>query len=315
MDKNKKLYIAGHTGTIGSAILRKYEREGYTSILTRTHEELNLLNQKSVEDFFDVVKPDSVIVASGRIGGIKANMEYPAEFIYENLTIQNNIIWSAFKHDVKKLLYISCGCAYPTQAKQPLKEEYLLSGIPEPTNEGFAIAKIAGIKLVEKINIEYKKNFISCIPANTYGENDHFEDDKSHVISALIKRFHTAKINNTPSVTLWGTGVAKREFIYVDDIANAVYLLMEKYDKPQVINIGSGEETSIKKLAEMIQEVVDYKGDITFDSSKPDGMLRRLLDSSKIKALGFTPTTSLREGLVKIYQYYLDSQTGISSKI
>lgn len=306
MDKNSKIYIAGYTGLIGSALLRKYRKGGYHNIIVKTHQELNLTNQKKVDTFFKKEQPEYVIIAAAKVGGIKANMTYPVEFMYENLTIQNNLIWSALKHNVKKLLYLSCDCAYPTQSKQPIKEEYLLTGVPEPTNEGFALAKIAGIKLCEKIYIEYGKNFISCIPANTYGVGDHFDEERSHVIPALIKKFHQAKINHLPSVTLWGTGKAQREFIYVDDLSEAIFLLMEKYNNSsQFINIGTGEEISIKDLAFLIKKIVGYKGEIMFDKTKPDGMLRRLLDSSNIKKIGFRPKLSLQEGIKKTYQYFL----------
>ncbi len=305
MDKNSKIYIAGYTGLIGSALLRKYRKRGYHNLIVKTHQELNLTNQKKVDTFFKKEQPEYVIIAAAKVGGIKANMTYPVEFMYENLTIQNNLIWSALKHNVKKLFYLSCDCAYPTQSKQPIKEEYLLTGVPEPTNEGFALAKIAGIKLCEKIYLEYGKNFISCIPANTYGVGDHFDEERSHVIPALVKRFHQAKINHLPSVTLWGTGKAQREFIYVDDLSEAIFLLMEKYNSSQFINIGTGEEISIKDLAFLIKKIVGFKGEIMFDKTKPDGMLRRLLDSSNIKKIGFRPKLSLQEGIKKTYQYFL----------
>src|SRR3989344_1073448 len=258
MDKNSRIYIAGHRGLIGSAILRKYKKIGFRNFLVKTRKDLDLMNQRKVEKFFLEEKPEYVIIAAGKIGGIKANMAYPAEFIYENVTVQNNIIWSSFKTNVKKLLYISCGCAYPTNSPQPIKETYLLKNIPEPTNEGFALAKILGIKLCEKINLEYKKNFISCIPANTFGLNDHYDESRSHVISALIKKFHKAKVENLPSVRIWGTGIAKREFIYVDDLADSIYLLMQKYNSAKFINIGGKEEISIKKLAVLIKKIVEY---------------------------------------------------------
>lgn len=305
MDKNSKIYIAGHTGLVGSALLRKYRKEGYRNLIVKTHQALDLTNQKKVSNFFKKEQPEYVIIAAAKVGGIRANMTYPFEFMYENLAIQNNLIWSALKYNVKKLLYISCDCAYPTRSKQPIKEEYLLTGVPEPTNEGFAIAKIAGIKLCAKIYIEYGKNFISCIPANTYGVGDHFDEERSHVIPALIKRFHQAKINHLASVTLWGTGKAQREFIYVGDLVEAVFLLMEKYNSSQFVNIGTGEEISIKDLAFLIKQIVGFKGEIMFDKTKPDGMLRRLLDSSNIKKIGFRPKLSLREGIKKTYQYFL----------
>lgn len=305
MDKNSKIYIAGHTGLVGSALLRKYRKEGYRNLIVKTHQALDLTNQKKVDTFFRKEQPEYVIIAAAKVGGIKANITFPVEFMYENLAIQNNLIWSALKHNVKKLLYISCDCSYPTHSKQPIREEYLLTGVPEPTNEGFALAKIAGIKLCEKIYIEYGKKFISCIPANTYGVGDHFDEERSHVIPALIKRFHHAKINHLPSVTLWGTGKVLREFIYVDDLSEAIFLLMEKYNNSQFINIGAGEEINIKDLAFLIKKIVGFKGEIMFDKTKPDGMLRRLLDSSSIMKIGFKPKLSLQKGIKKTYQYFL----------
>lgn len=307
MNKKSRIYLAGNTGLIGASIFRLYNRLGFTNFLFKTHQELDLTDQKKVDLFFGEEKPEYVIVAAAKIGGIKANITYPFEFMYENLAIQNNLILSALKHNVKKLLYISCGCAYPTRSKQPIKEEYLLTGIPEPTNEGFALAKIVGIKLCEKIYAEYGRDFVSCIPANAYGVGDHFDEERSHVVPALIKKFHHAKINHLPSVTLWGTGMARREFIYVDDLAEAIFFLMGKYNKKNVINIGSGEDISIKELAILIKKIVDYQGKIIFDTTKPDGMLKRILNSSKIKKLGFKPKINLEEGLKKTYQYYLQT--------
>lgn len=305
IDKKSRIYITGHTGLIGSTILRKYKNEGYVNLLTKTHQDVNLIDQKQVNKLFEKEKPEYVIMAAARVGGIKANMTYPADFMYENLMIQNNVIWAALQHNVKKLLYISCGCAYPTQSKQPMKEEYILTGVPEPTNEGFAIAKIAGIKLCEKIYQQHSKKFISCIPANTYGENDHFEEEKSHVIPALIKRFHQAKENSAPDVTLWGTGKARREFIYVDDLAHAISFLMKNYDEKDYINIGSGEDVTIAQLAEIIKDIVGYKGKIVYNTTKPDGMTQRILDASKIKNMGFICQTSLKAGIKITYDYFL----------
>lgn len=305
MKKKSKIYLAGHKGLVGSAVMRLLKQRGFKNVIVKSRIELDLMNQAQVEKFFAMEKPEYVIHAAGKVGGIKPNITFPTEFLYENLMITSNIIWSAHRHEVKKLLYVSCACSYPTHASQPIKEAYLLTGIPEPTNEGLAIAKIAGIKLCEKIAIQYKKNFTSCIPCNAYGENDHFEEAKSHVISALIKRFHEAKLSGQKEITLWGTGVAKREFIYGDDLAAAILLLMERYDDPSVINIGSGTEVSIKTLAGLIKKTVGYQGKLLFDPTKPDGMLRRFLDSSQIQKLGFTPRMSLEEGLQKSYQYYL----------
>ena len=308
INKDAKIYIAGHTGLVGSAIVRTYRKAGYRNLLVKSHRELDLMNQDDVEKFISREKPEYVIVAAAKVGGIKANMTYPFEFMYENLAIQNNLILSALKHNVKKLLYISCGCAYPTQSKQPIKEKYLLTGVPEPTNEGFALAKIVGIKLCEKISTEYGKDFVSCIPANAYGVGDHFEEERSHVIPALIKRFHHAKINHIPSVTLWGTGKAQREFVYVDDLAEAIYLIMEKYSDSETINIGSGSDITIGELANLVKKTVGYTGKIVYDTTKPDGMSKRILDSTKIKKLGFRCKISLDKGLAKTYEYFFQKK-------
>ncbi len=311
INKNSKIYIAGHTGLVGSAIIRKYQKEGYKKLLIRTRKELDLTNQNDVEKFLGREKPQYVIVAAARVGGIRANICSPSEFLWDNLMIQNNIIWSSFKHNVKKLLFISCGCAYPYQAPSPMKEEFILTGSPEPTNEGFAVAKIAGMKLCEKINSQYHKNFISCIPANTYGINDPFDEERSHVIPALIKKFHQAKINKLTSATLWGSGRAQREFIYVDDLAEAIYLLMEEYSHPETINIGSGEDITISQLANLVKNIVGYDGKILYDKTKPDGMPRRILDSTKINKMGFTCKISLNNGLKKTYEYFLKKKSFI----
>lgn len=304
MNKRSKIYIAGHTGLVGSALVRKYKREGFTNILTRTHKELDLLDSTAVKKFFQKERPEYVFLAAAKVGGISANSAHPAQFLIENLNIQSHVILSALEFDVNKLLYISCGCAYPTKAKQPIKEDYLLTGSLEPTNEGFALAKIIGMKLCEKINSEYQKNFISCIAANTYGEGDHFSNERSHVISALIQKFHHAKEHNLPNVSIWGTGTARREFIYVDDLANGLDLLMQTYSDPHAINMGSGQEVSIKKLSSIIQKVVGYKGTAEFDRSKPDGMKRRIFDSTKITRLGFKPKIQLEEGIARTYKFF-----------
>jgi len=305
IQKSAKIYIAGHNGLIGSAVLRHYLTLGYTNILVASRKEHDLSSLNMVEKFFLKQKPEYVILAAARVGGIRANMEYPTEFMYENLMIQNHLIMTSLKNDVKKLLYISCGCAYPTKSSQPMKESAILTGPVEPTNEGFAIAKIAGMKLCEKINQQYKRSFISCIPANTYGEFDHFEEFNSHVIPSLIMKFHNAKIKNISSVVLWGTGKARREFIYVDDIARAINLLMNTYRSPETINIGSGEDITIFDLARMVKKIIGYKGKIMFDTSKPDGMIRRILDSSKIQSLGFRSNLYLEQGIKKSYEFYL----------
>lgn len=309
-----RIYIAGHTGLIGSAIVRKYKLEGYANIITSPHSELNLLNTLDTDSFFKKEKPEYTILSAARVGGIRANIMYPTEFLSENIMIQNNIIMSSLKYEVKKLLYISCSCAYPTNAKNPIREQDLLTGVPEKTNEAFAIAKISGIKLCESIFKEYGNTFISCIPANTYGVGDHYDEENSHVIPALLKKFHEAKATAQPSVTLWGSGKPRREFIYVDDIANAIFFLMERYNKNQVINIGSGIDVSIKKLANIIKEVTNYDGKLVFDTTKPDGMLRRVLDSTKLIDLGFSCKIPLREGIEKSYQDYLDNNASLNQK-
>jgi len=307
MNQDSKIYIAGHRGMVGSAILRKFEKEGYKNLVLRTHDELDLLNQKAVEDFFEKEKPEYVIDAAAKVGGIKANSEHQADFLWENIQIQNNIIGSSLKNDVKKFLFLGSSCIYPRESPQPIKEEYLLTGKLEPTNEGYAIAKISGMKLCEKIYEQYGKIFISCMPTNIYGENDNFSVEDSHVISALIRRFHEAKVSRSKSVSIWGTGNALREFLYVDDLAEAVFVLMDKYNDKQFLNVGTGEEISIKNLALLIKEVVGFDGEMIFDTTKPDGMPRKLLDVSKINALGWKAKIGLREGLEKTYKYFCEN--------
>lgn len=307
MNKDSKIYIAGHRGMVGSAILRKFEKEGFKNLLLRTREELDLTNQAKVEDFFKTEKPEYVIDAAAKVGGIKANSERQADFILENLLIQDNIIVSSLRNNVKKLLFLGSSCIYPRESPQPIKEEYLLTGKLEPTNEGYAIAKISGMKLCEKIFEQYGKIFISCMPTNLYGQNDNFDVESSHVISALMRRIHEAKIANSKEVSIWGTGNALRDFLYVDDMAEAVFLVMDKYNDKQFLNIGSGQEIKIKDLALMIKEVVGFKGELIFDTTKPDGMPRKLLDISKISQIGWKPKIDLREGLEKTYKYFCES--------
>ncbi|OGQ46675.1 MAG: GDP-fucose synthetase, partial [Deltaproteobacteria bacterium RIFCSPLOWO2_02_FULL_46_8] len=280
MNKNSKIYIAGHTGMVGSAVLKRLKGEGLSNLLLVTREELNLLNQKTVEDFFQKHRPEYVIVCAARVGGIKANMTHPAEFLYENLSIQNNIIWSAHEQGVKKLLFLGSSCIYPRECPQPMKEEYFMDGKPEHTNEGYAFAKIAGMKLCEYIYTEFDKKFISCMPTNIYGENDNFDPESSHVIPALIRRMHAAKINSAKEVVIWGSGNSRREFLHVDDLADAIYFLMQNYDRKQFLNIGTGEDISIKELAFMIKDIVGYEGELIFDTTKPDGMPKKLLNVS-----------------------------------
>ncbi len=307
MKKDSKIYVAGHTGLVGSAIVRKLQAEGYSNIILRTRKELDLLDAKAVDSFFSKEKPEYVIDSAARVGGIKANMTYPAEFLYENLAIQNNIIWSAFKHGVTKLLFLGSSCIYPRASVQPMKEEYLLTGALEPTNEGYALAKISGIKLCEKINIEYGRNFISCMPTNIYGPCDNFSEESSHVIPALIRRFHNAKISNTPEVVIWGSGESRREFLYVDDLAESLVWLMNHYDKSGFLNVGTGQDVSIKELAFLLKDIVGFKGKLVFDTTKPDGMPKKLLDVSKLTALGWNSKTKLIDGLKKSYAWFSEN--------
>ncbi|MEN9913150.1 MAG: hypothetical protein RLY66_558 [Candidatus Parcubacteria bacterium] len=307
MNKNSKIYVAGHTGLVGSAVVRMLLAKGYSNVLTRTRKELDLLDSRAVDTFFAQEKPEYVIDSAARVGGIKANMTYPAEFLYENLQIQNNIIWSAFKHDTKKLLFLGSSCIYPRNAPQPMKEEHLLDGKLEPTNEGYALAKISGIKLCEKISAEYNRDFISCMPTNIYGPGDNFGDDSSHVIPALIRRFHAAKLAGDKEVVIWGSGISRREFLYVDDLAEAIVWLMDNYNQKDFLNVGTGEDVSIKELATSIKDLVGFEGKLVFDVSKPDGMPKKLLDVSKLADLGWKSTTKLDDGLKKSYEWYLES--------
>ncbi|MBU0477590.1 GDP-L-fucose synthase [bacterium] len=303
MDKDTKIYIAGHTGLVGSAVVTAFKKERYRNIVTKTHQELDLLQQSDVENFFKAERPECVILAAAKVGGIKANIDYPAQFIYDNLTIQTNVIHLSYKYGVKKLLFFGSACAYPRECSQPMKEEYLLSGYLEPTNEPYAVAKIAGIKLCEAYNKQYSTNFICGIPATIYGPNDNFDPDNSHVIPALIAKFHEAKVKNLPSVTIWGSGKPRREFVYVEEVAEACLFLMHNCDE-DVINVGCGEDISVKDLTLLIKDIVRFEGEITFDRSKPDGMLKKLLDNSKIKSLGWKANVNLEEGLKRTYEWY-----------
>ena len=305
LDQNAKIYVAGHAGLFGSAIVRALVRNGYINIITRTHGELDLTDGLATKQFFEQERPDYVFVAAAKVGGIKANDTYMADFAMENLLITCNVLKAAHETAVKKLLYLGSSCIYPRESAQPVKEEYLLTGRPEPTNEGYAIAKIAGVRLCDYYKRQYGDNFISCIPANVYGENDDLDPETSHVIPALLQRFYRAKTENLPYVEIWGTGIAEREFMHVDDGADACLYVMEKYKGPGTINIGMGHTTSIRELAEMICQVTGYEGEIRYDTSKPDGMPRRLLDSSKIKDLGWQPKITLLEGLENEYAWCL----------
>ena len=305
MESNAKIYVAGHRGLFGSAIVRALNRTGYANILTRTHGDLDLTDGAATMAFFKKEQPEYVFVAAALVGGIQANNTYMADFAMENLLITCNVLRAAHVVGVKKLLYLGSSCIYPRESEQPVKEEYLLTGMLEPTNEGYAIAKIAGVRMCDYYARQYGDNFISCIPANVYGENDDLDSKNSHVIPALIQRFHDAKRKDLPYVEIWGTGSAEREFMYIDDGADACLYIMERYDGPGTINIGMGATTSIRELAEMISRTVGYQGEIRYDFTKPDGMPRRLLDSTKITELGWRPRVRLEHGLKMTYDWYL----------
>jgi GDP-L-fucose synthase len=302
MEKNAKIYVAGHKGMVGSAIKRKLEKEGYQNIVYRTSKELNLEDQQAVRQFFHQEKPEYVFLAAARVGGINANNVYRAEFIYNNLMIQNNVIQESYLHGVKKLMFLGSSCIYPKLAPQPLKEEYLLTGLLEPTNEPYAIAKIAGIKMCEAYRSQYGCNYISVMPTNLYGPNDNYDLEKSHVLPALIRKFHTAKINHLPSVEIWGTGSPRREFLHVDDLAEACFFLMQNYNEEQFLNVGTGEDIPIKDLALLVKKIVGYEGEIYFNTSKPDGTPRKLMDVSRLHNLGWKHKISLEEGIKSVYE-------------
>lgn len=312
MEKDAKIYIAGHRGMVGSAIHRKLSELGYNNIVTRTSSELDLRNQQAVADFFNQEKPDYVFLAAAKVGGIMANNTYRADFIYENMAIQNNVIKSSYDNKVKKLMFLGSSCIYPKMAPQPLNEDMLLTGTLEPTNEPYAIAKIAGIKMAEAFRDQYGCNYISVMPTNLYGINDNYHPQNSHVLPALIRRFHEAKINQLPEVIIWGTGTPLREFLFSDDLADACVFLMNNYDEKQFVNIGIGEDLSIKDLAELIKDVIGYKGTISFDSSKPDGTPRKLMDVSKLHALGWKHQINLREGIQLAYADFLEKEANAS---
>lgn len=304
MDKHSKIYVAGHTGMVGSAIVRKLKESGYDSLVLRTRAELDLLDSKAVADFFAIEKPEYVIDSAARVGGIMANKDHLADFLYENLQMQNNLIWNAHLVGVKKFLFLGSSCIYPRDCAQPMKEEYFLTGPFEPTNEGYAVAKATGIKFCESVYTQYKTPFISCMPTNIYGVNDNFNPDSSHVIPGIMRRMHEAKEKNIPEVVIWGTGNVKREFLYVDDLAEAVLVLMENYEDKQFVNVGTGEDITIRELAETLKEVIGYSGNLVFDTTKPDGMPRKLLDVSRMRSLGWKHKTEFKEGLGKMYEYF-----------
>jgi GDP-L-fucose synthase len=305
MEKHSRIYVAGHRGMVGSSVLRALQSNGYTNLITRTSAELDLRREAEVKQFFESQNPEYVFLAAAKVGGIMANNTYRAEFLYDNLCIQNNVIHNSYVHGVKKLMFFGSSCIYPKLAPQPLKEEYLLTGLLENTNEPYAIAKITGIKMCEAYRDQYGCNFISVMPTNLYGINDNYHPQNSHVLPALIRKFHEAKVNDNPSVEIWGTGSPLREFLYADDLADAALMLMETYDGKQFVNIGSGEDLSIKDLAMLIKEIVGFKGELTFDSSKPDGTPRKLMDVSYLKSLGWSYKTTLNEGISLAYADFL----------
>ena len=302
MEKKSKIYIAGHRGLVGSAILRKLEKEGYENFVLRTSSETDLRSQDAVKDFFEKEKPEYVFMAAAKVGGINANNMYPADFIYDNLCIQNNVIHQSYKNGVKKLLFLGSSCIYPKNAPQPIKEEYLLSGYLEPTNDAYAIAKIAGIKLCQSYHKQYGCNFISAMPTNLYGPGDNYDLKNSHVLPALLRKFHEAKVNDEPAVTVWGTGKPRREFLHADDLASACYFLMENYNDPDIINIGVGKDISIGEMALLIKKITGFVGDIVFDTSMPDGTFQKLMDVNKLNNLGWHAETGFEEGLRKTYE-------------
>ncbi len=302
MDKNAKIYVAGHRGLVGSAILRALEKQGFTNLVTKTSSELDLRNYQQTADFFADEKPEYVFLAAAKVGGIQANNTYRAEFLYDNMMIQNNVIHQAHTNDVKKLLFLGSSCIYPKMAPQPLKEDSLLTGTLEPTNEPYAIAKIAGIKMCDAYRSQYNSNFISAMPTNMYGPNDNYDLNNSHVLPALLRKFHEAKEQNHPEVVVWGTGTPLREFLHSDDLAEACIFLMQNYDDFGHVNVGIGEDISIKDLALLVKKIVGYEGNLVWDTSKPDGTPRKLMDVSKINAMGWKAKISLEEGIKDVYE-------------
>jgi GDP-L-fucose synthase len=308
MKKEDKIYIAGHNGMVGSSIVRKLEQEGFTNLITRSSKELNLINQADVLAFFEENKPDYVFLAAAKVGGIQANNTYKGDFLYDNLMIQTNVIHAAHTHQVKKLLFLGSSCIYPKFAQQPISEDSLLTGTLEPTNEPYAIAKIAGIKLCDAYRDQYGSNFISAMPTNLYGPNDNYDLSNSHVLPAMIRKFHEAKNNGGKEVVVWGTGKPMREFLYVDDLAEACYFLMEQYNEPGAINVGTGSDITIADLAHLVKKIVGFEGEIVFDTSKPDGTPKKQLDVSRINQLGWKATTGLEAGIRKAYSSFLDQE-------
>lgn len=314
MDTHAKVYVAGHNGLVGSAIIRALQDRGFDNLVLRSSQELDLRRQQAVDAFFAAEKPEYVFLAAAKVGGIHANNTYRAEFLYDNLMIEANVIHSAYQHQVNKLLFLGSSCIYPKLCSQPMQEEYLLTGFLEPTNEPYAIAKIAGLKLCENYARQYGVNFISAMPTNLYGINDNFDLANSHVLPALMRKFHEAKANNAPTVTIWGTGTPLREFLYVDDLADALLFLMDHYDEPDFVNVGTGQEISIKELALTLKAVVGYEGTLTFDASKPDGTPRKLLDVSRLNTAGWQAETQLKEGIEKTYAWFIKNYDSIRGR-
>ena len=308
MEKNARIYVSGHRGLVGAAIVRTLKAQGYENLITRSSKELDLRNQQAVNDFYAAEKPDYVVVAAAKVGGIWANDNFPAEFIYDNLMIEANVIHGAHVAGVKKLLFLGSTCIYPKMAPQPLKEDYLLTGPLEPTNEWYAVAKIAGIKMCQAYHKQYGSRFISAMPTNLYGPEDNFDLASSHVLPALIRKFHEAKVNGSAEVVVWGSGTPMREFCYVDDLAEACVFLLHNYEHPDIVNIGVGEDISIADLARLVKKVVGFDGQIVQDASKPDGTPRKLVDVSRIFSLGWRPKVALEDGIARAYQWYLSQQ-------
>jgi len=314
MDKTSRIYVAGHRGLVGSAICRRLQSEKYANLIAKTRQELDLLNQSAVDRFFAAERPEYVFLAAAKVGGILANSTQPAEFIYENLLVQINVIDAAYRHGAKKLLFLGSSCIYPKFAPQPIREDALLTSPLEPTNEPYAIAKIAGLKMAEAYRKQYGFDAISLMPTNLYGPHDNFDPESSHVVPALIRRFHEAAQRNSPEVTLWGTGTVRREFLHVDDLADACVFLMQNYDQPEIINVGTGEDVTIRELAELIAEITGFRGRIVQDTSKPDGTPRKLLDVSRLNALGWRARINLREGLEQTYRWFTTHIANVNAK-
>jgi|TARA_B110000967_G_scaffold53353_1_gene54695 GDP-L-fucose synthase len=306
MKINSRIYVAGHRGLVGSAIYRLLKKRGFENLIIRTHSELELMDAVAVQNFFEETKPEFVFLAAAKVGGIHANSTYPADFMRENLLVQTNVIHESWRNDVEKLMFLGSSCIYPKLCPQPISEKSLLTGELEPTNEAYALAKIAGIKTCQSYNQQYGTNFISAMPTNLYGINDNFHPENSHVLPALIRRFHEAKLADSESVSIWGTGNPRREFLHSDDLADAVLFLMENYNDSEIVNVGCGEDQTIKVLAETIREVVGYSGSLEFDSSRPDGTPQKMLDISKIRVLGWTPEITLKNGLEQVYKWYIE---------